>query len=156
MCCSHALVIVKNWNSKACVSLSKPHLCGNCLMGALYIAVWLQQAKQRPSQLAVVVMLLQGVDHQGYRRIAQLEVQKKNGMLTTLCVLTIRSLCFPVHRYDGEVSYWESQLATVCGEIKEHIYHKISKKAPTYAATHCFFQNNNCVLCIERERGPTY
>ena len=123
-------------------------------MGALYIAVWLQQAKQRPSQLAVVVMLLQGVDHQGYRRIAQLEVHKKNGMLTTLCDLKIRSLCFPVQWYDGKVSYWESQLATVCGEIKEHIYHKINRKAPTYAAMHCFFQNNNFVLCIERERGP--
>ena len=100
--------------------------------------MWLQQATQLPSQLAVVVMLLQGVDHEGCQRIAQMGVHKKNGMLVALCVLKTGSLTFPVQRYDGEVSYWESQLATVCGEIKEHLYHKISKKAPTYAATHYF------------------
>ena len=83
-------------------------------------------------------MFPQGVDNEGCQSIAQWEVCKKNGLVSTLCFLTIRSLRFPVQRYDGEVPYWESQLATVCGEIKEHIYHEISKKAPTYAATHCF------------------
>ena len=72
-------------------------------------------------------MLLQGVDNEGCQSIAQWEVHKKNGMLVVLCVLKRGSLSFPVQRYDGEVSYWESQLATVCGEIKEHICHKISK-----------------------------
>ena len=52
-------------------------------------------------------------------------------MMTTLCVLKIGSLHIPEQRYDGEVSYWESQLATVCGQIEEHIDHEISKKAPT-------------------------
>ena len=79
-----------------------------------------QQATQLPSQLAVVVMLLQGADHEGCQRIEQMEVHKKSGMMTTLCVLKIGSLCIPVQRYDGEVSYWESQLATVHGEINEH------------------------------------
>jgi hypothetical protein len=75
-------------------------------------------------------------------------------MLVALCVLKIWSLLFPVDRYDGEVSYWESQLATVCGVIKAHIYHEIGKKAPTYAATHYFLSNKNCAVCIERELGP--
>ena len=83
-------------------------------------------------------MLLQGVDNEGCQSIAQWEVHKKNEMLVALGVLKMGSLSLPVQRYDGEVSYWESQLATVCGEIKQHIYHEISKKAPTYAATHCF------------------
>ena len=65
-------------------------------------------------------MFPQGVDNEGCQSIAQWEVHKKNGMLVALCVLKMGSLCFPVQRYDGEVSYWESQLATVCGEIKEH------------------------------------
>ena len=73
-------------------------------------------------------MLLQGVDNEGCQSIAQWEVHKKTGMLVALCVLKIGSLLFPVDRYDGEVSYWESQLATVCGVIKAHIYHEIGKK----------------------------
>ena len=81
-------------------------------------------------------MLLQGVHNEGCQSIAQWEVHKKNGMLTTLCVLTIGSLCFLVQY--KEVSYWESQLASVCGEIKEHIYHEIGKKVATYART-CYF-----------------
>ena len=74
-------------------------------------------------------MLLQGVDNEGCHSIAQWEVHKKNGMLVALCVLKIRSLLFPVDRYNGEVSYWESQLATVRGVIKAHIYHEIGKKS---------------------------
>ena len=72
-------------------------------------------------------MLLQGVDNEGCQSIAQWEVHKKNGMLVALCVLKMGLLIFSVQRYDGEVSSRESQLATVCGEIKEHIYHKIGK-----------------------------
>ena len=83
-------------------------------------------------------MLLQSVDSERCQSIAQLEVHKKNGMVCTLCVLTIGSLRCPVQRYDGEVSYLESQLASVCGEIKEHIYHEIGKKVATYART-CYF-----------------
>ena len=85
-----------------------------------------------------------------------MEVHKKNKMRTTLRVLKIRSLCFPVQRYGEKASFCESRWATVWVEIKEHIFQKISKKSPTYAATHCFFQNTNCEWSIERERGPTY
>ena len=59
-------------------------------------------------------MLLQGVDNEGCQSIAQWEVRKKNGMLVALCVLKKMGRCLSLYN-DGEVSYWESQLATVCG-----------------------------------------
>ena len=83
-----------------------------------------------------------------------MQVHKKGGMMTTLCVLKIGLLHITEQLYDGEVSYWASQLATVCGQIEEHIDHEISKKAPTYVTIHHFLKNNNCAVCTEREWGP--